>query len=110
MRLVWFVTAVLAASSCGKGDHKLCEQACRNYATLAFWSKWGPAIEAEPEDQRARLRRTKLGELEIILERGIDQCVTNCQTANNTGQYTCMAKAKTFPEVHACGASEDESD
>ena len=109
MRHVWLVALAVAALSCGKADKKQCETACRNYVTLAFWAKWDPKINAEPEAERDKLRKAKLPELEYIIERGIDQCVQNCQYSNNSGQYPCMAKAKTWPEAQACAATEADS-
>ena len=109
MRLVWLVVAVLAVASCGKGDRKTCEAGCRNYFTLAFWAEWEPKINAEPEAERAKLRREKIVELENKLAAGIDQCIGNCQAANNSDQYECMAKAKTFAEAKGCADTEAES-
>ena len=112
MRHVWFVaalTAALAASGCGKGDRKVCETACRNFATLSFWAKWDPKINLEPENQRDKLRRDKEIELEAILANGVDQCVESCVQSNNETQYKCMAKAKDYKEVHACAESEEEA-
>lgn len=109
MRLVWLVVAVLAIASCGKGDRKTCEAACRNFATLQFWSEWNPKIEAEPEAERAKLRREKIVELEHKLAQGIDQCVASCQNANNEDQYNCMAEAKTWAEANACAETEEQA-
>lgn len=102
------IAVSLALAGCGTGDRKVCEQACRNYATLAFWAKWDPQINAQPAAERDKLRRDKLAELEIILARGVDMCVTSCQTANNETQYSCMAAAKTWPEANACAPTEAE--
>jgi hypothetical protein len=112
MRRHWSAAAAVAVSlalaACGKGDRKVCEQACRNYTTLAFWDKWDAQIDAQPAAERDKLRRDKLGELEVILARGIDMCVTSCQTANNETQYACMATAKTWAEANACAPTEAE--
>src|SRR5512134_1099506 len=109
MRLAWLFVVVVTAGSCGKAPKAICETACRSYATLAFWDKWDPLINAEPEAQRDKLRRDKLGDLEAILARGIDQCVQSCQYSNNKEQYPCMAKAKTFKEARSCAETEEES-
>lgn len=103
------LSAVLALSACGTGDRKTCERACRNYFTLSFWHKWDPQIEAAPEAERANMRAQKLGELEYKIEQGVDQCATSCQGANNKEQCNCMAAAKTYEEVRACGQSEEEA-
>jgi len=76
---------------------------------LAFWDKWDAKIRAEPENQRDQLRRQKLSELDVILARGIDQCVQSCQYSNNEEQYDCMAKAKTFSEARQCAPPESEA-
>jgi hypothetical protein len=109
MRHVWLVAVAVVALSCGKADRKQCETACRNYATLAFWAKWDPKINAEPADQRDRLRRNKLAELDYMLAQGVLQCVESCQIANNKSQYPCMIKAKTWPEAQACAPTEADS-
>jgi hypothetical protein len=102
-----FLVALLAG--CGRGDRKICEQACRNYYTLAFWNKWDPVINAEPEAERAKLREYKLTELEAGLAQGVDQCVESCTRADNEDQYKCMAAAKTWKEAHACAETEAEA-
>jgi hypothetical protein len=56
-----------------------------------------------------KLRRQKLAELEAGIARGVDQCVESCQRANDEEQYTCLAKAKTWDEAHACAETEEES-
>ena len=98
------LAAVLAvtAAGCGKGDHAVCEKACRNYATLSFWAKWDPKIKAEPANQQAKLRRDKLEELDTVIQNGVDMCITQCVEANNTEQYECMANAHEATELKAC--------
>src|SRR6185503_1032978 len=98
----------VTAAGCGRGDRKVCEQACRNYYTLAFWNKWDPQINAEPEAERAKLRQYKLSELEAGLAQGVDQCVESCTRANNDDQYKCMAEAKDWAKAHACAETEEE--
>jgi hypothetical protein len=109
MRHVVLVAVAVAALSCGKADKKQCETACRNYVSLSFWAKWDPLIKAEPVAEQDKLRETKLSELEYIIERGIDQCVQNCQYSNNSSQYPCMVKAKTWPEAQACAGTEADN-
>lgn len=103
------VAAVLTLAACGKGDRKVCESACRNFATLSFWNKWDPKINAEPIEKREELRRQKLVDLDALLASGVDQCVESCVTSNNDTQYTCMAKAKDYKAVHACAETEQEA-
>ena len=100
---------VTALASCGQGDRKVCEQACRNYVKLNFWNKWDPIIDKEPVAAREGLRRQKLGELEDILARGVDKCTNDCATSNNEDQYKCMAKAKTWKEANACAETQEQA-
>jgi hypothetical protein len=94
------LTAALAAGC--KGDPVKCDQACRNYFTLLYWSNADPIIAAAPPDERDAMRKQKLGEFEAQITRGIDVCSTQCMSANDEKDVDCMLDAKTAPAVKAC--------
>jgi hypothetical protein len=79
-------------AACSKADRGKCEQACRNYKTIAFRD-----VEAAkfPEDQRAQA-------LEKMLHDGLEFCVAKCQQANNETQISCWTVAKNISELKAC--------
>ena len=52
-----------------------------------------------PADQRDAVRKTKLGEFSTKLERGIDMCVSQCQSVNNDSDVDCMIAAKTADQA-----------
>jgi hypothetical protein len=99
MRLVLALTLLLGAC---KGDAVKCEQGCRNFATLVYWKHADAEINAAPPDKRDALRKRKLGEFDSKLENGIDMCVSQCQSANNTDDIDCMIAAKTADQALAC--------
>ena len=98
--LVLLVTA-LDLGAC-KGDAVKCEQACRNFATLAYWVTADKEVAAAPPDKRDALRKRKLGEFDSKLENGVDLCISQCQSANNDEQVDCMIAAKTGEQALAC--------
>jgi hypothetical protein len=98
MRLA-LVLALLVAC---KGDPIKCDQACRNFATLVYWKTADAEIAKLPPDQRDALRKTKLAEFNKYVEAGIDQCVTQCQSANNESQLDCMIAAHTGDQAQSC--------
>jgi hypothetical protein len=108
MRSVIVVAFLFAAAACGQAEYQQCDQACRNYVVLNYWNEWDPKIDAQPEAERAQLRHKKLAELNDILERGMYQCVQNCQIANNPDMNKCMIAAKTFAEARVCTGTEAE--
>ncbi|HEU4727867.1 MAG TPA: hypothetical protein VFT22_08270 [Kofleriaceae bacterium] len=99
MRLV--LALVVALCAC-KGDPVKCDQGCRNFATLVYWKRADAEIAAAPAAQRDALRKRMLGKFDNDLEAGIDQCVTQCQSANNTAVLDCMIAAKTADQAIAC--------
>lgn len=101
--LVLFALGLLTAglAAC-KGDPVMCEQGCRNYAQLVFWKNAEAKIAAEPAEQRDALRRDMAAKYEADLKRGVERCVSQCQSANNTDDTECMIAAKTADQALAC--------
>lgn len=99
MRLALVLTVLLAAC---KGDAVKCDQGCRNFATLAYWKTADAQIAAAPAVERDALRKKLLGKFDSQLEGGIDLCVSQCQSANNTKDIDCMIEAKTGDQALAC--------
>jgi hypothetical protein len=93
--------AALALGAC-KGDPVKCDEACRNFATLVYWKRADAKVAAEPPERRDALRKQLLGEFTKELAGGIDQCVSQCRSANNTGDIDCMIAAKTADQALAC--------
>ncbi len=96
------VIAVLGLVAACKGDHEKCEKACRNYGTLLYWDIADQAIQAAPAAERDVMRKRKLGEFSSILENGVDTCINQCTSANNTTQTDCMSNSKTAAEAKKC--------
>ena len=92
----------LAASACSRGDQQKCEAACRNFGTLVFWQKMDAEIALLPASQRVDARKKALGKFDNQLEQGVDDCTTQCQSANNTEQTDCMIAAKTGDQASLC--------
>jgi hypothetical protein len=99
MRLVLAFAVALCAC---KGDPVQCDQGCRNFATLVYWKNADAAIAAAPADQRDALRKRMLGKFDSELENGVDGCISQCQSANNSAQLECMIAAKTADQAIAC--------
>jgi hypothetical protein len=97
--VVFTVLALLAAC---KGDRQKCESACRNYGTLMYWEVVDTQIAAMPADQRDAARKKKLAEFASQLENGVDVCVSQCESANNDKQTSCMIAAKTAADAKKC--------
>ncbi|MCB9560874.1 MAG: hypothetical protein H6708_10745 [Kofleriaceae bacterium] len=93
---------VLPLTACKKPSVKTCDKACRNASVLLFWETADAEIAAAPEAERAALRAQKEAEYQTGFERGIDLCITQCQSADNDDQNTCLIKAKTAADIHAC--------
>jgi hypothetical protein len=91
-----------ASLSACRGDPVRCDQGCRNFATLVYWKNADAQIAAEPEATRDALRKRLVGEFAQRLESGIDTCVSQCQSANNTVMVDCMIEAKTADQALAC--------
>jgi hypothetical protein len=100
MRLVT-VLLVLAIAAC-QGDPQKCEQAVRNYASLVYWKQADKEIAAAPPEQRDAMRKDKLAELQAQLDKGLQTLVSQCTSANNKDQITCMIEAKTAEQAKAC--------
>lgn len=97
----WVVLAILVASAC-RGDPQQCEQAVRNYASLVYWQEAEAAIAAAPPDKREHLRRDKLAEFQAQLDRGLQTLVSQCTSANNKDQISCMIEARTADQAKRC--------
>jgi hypothetical protein len=108
MRSLLAAVALLTLGTVGcKGDLAKCDLACRNYATLLYWQLSDAEINAAPAAQRDTLRRKKLAEFDAKLENGVDMCVNQCASANNTETIDCMIEAKSGSAAKACSASTD---
>ncbi|HEY4243882.1 MAG TPA: hypothetical protein VGM88_28910 [Kofleriaceae bacterium] len=101
MRLA-LVAGLLFATACTRGNAQECEQACRNFGTLAYWDKTDKEIEALPPEQRVSMRKQKLSEFDNKMETEVDGCVSQCVSANNKEQTKCMIDAKTADQVRLC--------
>ena len=101
MLRVVLVTAALLLGAC-KGDRQKCESGCRNYFTLVYWDSVDKEIAAAPADQRDALRKKRLAEFSSKLENGVDLCVDQCSSANNTKTIDCMNEAKTADAQRTC--------
>ena len=99
MRLVLALTLLLCAC---KGDAVKCDQGCRNFATLVYWKRAEAKIAEAGPEQRDALRKRMLGKFDSELENGIDQCVSQCQSANNSADLECMIAAKTADQALEC--------
>lgn len=93
--------ALAALGGC-KGDPVKCEQGCRNYAQLVFWKSSEAQINAAPAEERDAMRKAAPDKLKKELDAGIQQCVSQCQSANNTDDVDCMIAAKTGDQALAC--------
>jgi hypothetical protein len=85
-----------------KGDAVKCEQGCRNYSALVFWKHADAQIATAPPGGRDELRKTLRAKFDSDLQGGIDLCVSQCQSANNTDDTDCMIAAKTGDQAMAC--------
>jgi hypothetical protein len=99
MRLAVALALVICAC---RGDPVKCDQGCRNFATLVYWKHADAEIAATPADQRDAVRKRFLGKFDSMLENGVDVCISQCQSANNTDQVDCMIEAKTGDQALAC--------
>ena len=98
-----FVTAVLVTLALGcQGDPQKCEQAVRNYASLVYWKQADKEIAAAPPEKRDAMRQDKNAEFQAQLEKGLQTLVSQCTSANNKDQITCMIDAKTAEQAKAC--------
>jgi len=101
------VLAIIGLAACGKADQQKCDAGCRNYATVMFWDKADKEIAAAPAGEREALKLKKLAELASNIERGIDFCVSKCQSANNDEQADCLTAAKDAKAMLVCAPLED---
>jgi hypothetical protein len=92
-------TAVLATPVL---DRAMCDRACRNYATLKYWSVVDGEIASLPPAARDDARTQKSAELATKLEAGMATCVTQCLSADNPAQTACMGDAKSLEQLAAC--------
>jgi len=85
-------------------DNAACDRACRNYATLKYWSAADAEIAKLPPVARDDTRKQKSAELASKLEAGVAACVTQCLSAGNARQTACMGDAKSADQLAACNA------
>jgi hypothetical protein len=79
-----------------------CDRACRNYASLKYWSAADREIEGLPPAARDDARKQKSAELAAKLDTGTAACVTQCLSADNAAQTACMGDAKSVEQLAAC--------
>ncbi len=82
----------------------LCDHACRNYATLMYWSAVDAELARLPPASRDEARKQKAAELAPKLEAGTPACVTQCLASHNVAQVGCMDQATTAEALRACVA------
>lgn len=82
----------------------LCDHACRNYATLMYWSTADAEIARLPPGSRDEARQQKAAALGPKLEAGVPACVTQCLESHNLAQVACMDRATSVPALRACVA------
>jgi hypothetical protein len=101
--LVLALAAILAAMLGGcRGDPVKCEKACRNYGTLVYKKNAAIHVANEPESTRDELREKLERRFPSELEKGVDLCVSQCESANNDDDVNCMIAAKTGDQAVAC--------
>lgn len=83
-------------------DGRLCERACRNFATLKFWEHADVEISAKAEADRTAARAAMAEELAAKVAAGIDSCTTSCLASNNAKQAACWADATAVAQLAAC--------
>ena len=91
--------AELAAPAINTGT---CERACRNFATLRFWSRADGEIAALPAADRPAARAKKTGDFASQIEAGLPACVESCVAAKNGIQTACIGKATSVADLAAC--------
>jgi hypothetical protein len=100
MRLILALTGMLLWAC--KGDPVKCNEGCRNFASLVFWKNAEARIAAAPPEQRDALRKTFLSKYDSDLDEGIELCVSQCRSANNSDDIDCLIAAKTADRASAC--------
>jgi hypothetical protein len=83
-------------------DGAACDRACRNYASLKYWSVADGEIARLPPADRDDARKQKAAELATKLDAGTATCVRQCLSADNATQTACMGDAKSLEELAAC--------
>jgi len=83
-------------------DRTACDRACRNFASLKYWSVADDQIASLPPAARDDARKQKSAELATKLEAGMATCVTQCLSADNAAQTACMGDAKSLEQLAAC--------
>jgi hypothetical protein len=83
-------------------DKASCDRACRNFATLRYWSRADPEIAALPAADQEAARARKTATFKPMLEAGLPSCVDNCVTSNNGPQTACISKAASAGDLAAC--------
>jgi hypothetical protein len=78
-------------------DRAACDRACRNYASLKYWSVADGEIASLPPAARDDARKQKSAELATKLDAGMATCVTQCLSADNAAQTACMADGSIRP-------------
>ena len=83
-------------------NNATCERACRNFATLRFWSRADGEIAALPAADRPAARAKKTAEFAPLVEAGLPACVDSCVAAKNGVQTACIGKATSAADLAAC--------
>lgn len=92
---------MLFAVAC-QGDPKKCEQAVRNYHSLLFWEQANKEIGSAAPAQRAALRTEKNTQFLHEETRALPTLISQCTTANNEDQVSCLIAAKTADQARKC--------
>jgi hypothetical protein len=85
-------------------DQALCDHACRNYATVMYWSTADAEIARLPPEARDEARKQKAAALGPKLEAGVPACATQCLESHNLAQVACMDRATSAPALRVCFA------
>ena len=85
-------------------DEALCDHACRDYATVMYWSTADAEIARLSPEAHDEARKQKAAALGPKLEAGIPACVTQCLESHNLAQVACMDRATSAPALRACVA------
>ena len=92
---------MLFAVAC-QGDPKKCEQAVRNYHSLLFWEKADQDIGSAAPADRDALRKEKTAQFQHEETRALPTLISQCTTANNEDQVSCLIAAKTAAQARKC--------
>jgi uncharacterized membrane protein len=70
-----------------------------------YWKKADAEIAAVPPEKRDELRKQKLVELNVQMDKGMQTLVSQCVSANNKDQIKCMTEATTAEQAKDCSGN-----